>query len=164
MSTFAENDRFSLDDYEIDYHNPTASNSAANLKIIEKATGIIQETYDLIDEPLGLQIDGNDLLVGLSDHGTDNEFINMDLSLNASLSSFLLGGHPVNGRMGGIGLEDLRDASRTGTKNTHYFHLDVEPINISFSNSSGLFVVEMRNRSTKSGEEDSWYAVTIETV
>lgn len=157
MSNFLEQSRFSLTDYDLNYHHPDANDTGARIEIISKTTSIVEASYDILDQNKGLKIDGEDLLIGQADHGSEVDILSMDFSQRPQYCSFSVGENPANQRLGGIGIEDLRDASRV---DTHYFYLETEPINLKFDSGSGFLIAEIRDLTCWNEDEDKWYEVS----
>lgn len=160
MSTFSKTFSYPLADYDLAYHHPEASDPTATVTIRTKTTSENVVTFNILGQKLGLAIEDGNLVLGLANHGEDLEIIHVDFSNNPANCSFSLGTNPANARMGGIGLEDLRDASIVWRRK--YFYLETEPINVYVSTTTGEFNVEIRDRSTKTEAESAWFEIVDE--
>lgn len=158
MSTFNVSTKWDLTDYDLAYDHPKGGNSVARIRIVSKSSGEDVASHSVMNSNLGLKISNGELWTGLADHGTNVEKIELDFSGVETL--FQLGTNHSNGRMGGLGIEDLRDASRTLL--THYFYLETEPINVQFDTSSGLFVAEIRDTASLQPGELVWYEKAVQ--
>lgn len=164
MNNFIEEERYSLSIYELSFQPPSPSQPYASLEILFLTDGKVHKSYNLLAGKVGLKIENNDLIFGLAQHGSSVHTVAMDFSRNPMGSAFSIGTNPQNSRLGGIGIEDLRDASRTGTVNRHYFYLDTEPINLHFSGETGYVNAEIKDPEAQSGTIQLWYEKVSTTV
>lgn len=159
MNNFNESQRFKLNAHQFCYIHPTDSDSSAKFVILNDQE---EEVYssEVTGQPLGLAIDGDDLLLGNAIFGQNfpSELISLNFSANPG-QAFKVKQLGNTARYGGVGIEDIRDAGFRVHRNTHLYYLDVNPINIWFDPSTNLFNTEIRDRTTHDGSEQIWYEI-----
>ncbi|MEM1000010.1 MAG: hypothetical protein AAGN35_23350 [Bacteroidota bacterium] len=159
MNNFKESQRFPLSSHSFRYFHPTGADPSARFVILNDQGAEIH-SHDVTGHALGLAIEEDDLLLGEVnfDKAIPSELIALNVALNPD-QAFTVQPVGPSARYGGAGIEDIRDASLRIHRNTHFYYLDVHPINISFDPVTNLFQTEIRDRSTHDGSEPIWYKV-----
>lgn len=150
MSTFSAEHSYDFDAYGFTYHHPSASDPNAYIKVTQGSTTI--KTFDLMDKVVGLHAADGQIQFGDAGFPEGAELVQLEeLVINPppQFTIVALG----SSRIGGIGIEDLRDA---GFKR-HTFELEFEPISIWFNTGLQKLEVEFRDPATASDEELPWY-------
>jgi hypothetical protein len=153
MSTFSVDFSFEFETYGFSYRPPVGSQSQAFFAVTHNDQDM--EVFNITDNPLGLRCQDSDLQIGLATFTEGGENISLDFSQCGTIGSLEIGILP-DCKLGGIGIEDLRDA---GFNRSHYFGLELEPINIRFDTVLGRLVIEIRDRDTQGDQEEDWYTL-----